>query len=55
MILRAWHYYDDYAQYTVEEIIQNKQQADPFLPFSSLEKDLNEVFCRNYNPGQYVT
>ena len=54
MILRAWHHYDDYAQYTVEEIIQNKQ-ADPFLPFASLEKDLNEVFRRNYNPGQYVT
>ena len=52
MIMRAWHYVD-YAQYTAEEIKQNKQ-ADPFWPVSSLEEDLNVVFRRNYNPGQCV-
>ena len=52
MILRAWHY-EDYAQYTVEGILQNKQ-ADPFWAVASFEEDLNVAFRRNYNPGQCV-
>jgi hypothetical protein len=36
MIMRAWHY-EDYAQYTNEEIKQNKQ-ADPFWPVAALEE-----------------
>ena len=50
MIIKAWHYVD-YAQYTAEEIKDNKQ-ADPFWPVASLEEDLNALFRRNMNPGQ---
>jgi hypothetical protein len=51
-LLHAWHY-EDYSQYTAQQIIQLKKD-DPFWAVSSFSSDIRARFRNLYTPGQRI-
>lgn len=51
-LLHAWHY-EDYSQYTAQEIIHHKKD-DPFWPVTAFCSDIRARFRALYTPGQTI-